>query len=442
MNALLRPMRISRDWAYALGFTAMALALRLWHLSTPKGQIFDEIYYAKNANSLLLHGVEIDPATNKAEFIVHPPVGKWLIAIGIKLFGYNEFGWRSIAALVGALSVTLMYFTAKRLFENRFLSCAAAFLILVDGLHLVHSRVALLDIFLMFFIQIAVLAFLNNKYWLTGVALGLAAGTKWSGLYFIIAFALLTLVIDFFHQRYLGVNRPLVEVFKQSLIIRFFQFGLLPVIVYLFTWIGWFLTGTGWDRHWSKDIVRSFWHYHYEILNFHSHLSEKHPYQANPWNWLIMGRPTSFDYQTPKGCGASSCSQEVLALGTPLLWWSATIALIVMIGYWLAKREWNAGVILLAIGAGYLPWFLFQKRTMFTFYAISFEPFLMLALIFVLNKFLVTAADEIALKRRKLIALAIGGIYLINFIYFFPIFTGINLPYNSWLDHMWLPSWI
>ena len=221
MNALLRPMRISRDSAYALGFTAMALALRLWHLSTPKGQIFDEIYYAKNANSLLLHGVEIDPATNKAEFIVHPPVGKWLIAIGIKLFGYNEFGWRSIAALVGALSVTLMYFTAKRLFENRFLSCAAAFLILVDGLHLVHSRVALLDIFLMFFIQIAVLAFLNNIYWLTGVALGLAAGTKWSGLYFIIAFAFLALAIDFFHQRYLGVNRPLLEVFKQNLIIRF-----------------------------------------------------------------------------------------------------------------------------------------------------------------------------------------------------------------------------
>ena len=90
-------LRISKDWVYALGFGLFGLALRLWNLDSPKGKIFDEIYYATNAQSLLQNGVEIDSKSGLAQFIVHPPTGKWLIAIGIKLFGYNEFGWRSAA---------------------------------------------------------------------------------------------------------------------------------------------------------------------------------------------------------------------------------------------------------------------------------------------------------------------------------------------------------
>ena len=182
-------LRISRDWAFALGFGALGLILRLWNLASPKGKIFDEVYYATNAQSLLQNGVEIDSKTGLAQFIVHPPTGKWLIAIGIKLFGYNEFGWRFAAALIGSLSIVLMYFTAKKLFNNQLLSVFAAALISMDGLHLVHSRIALLDIFLLFFIQIAVLALLHQKYWLSAIALGLATSVKWSGLYVLIVFS-------------------------------------------------------------------------------------------------------------------------------------------------------------------------------------------------------------------------------------------------------------
>ena len=79
---------------------AFALILRLWRLSLPKGYIFDEVYYAKNANSLIRNGVELN-SQGQAEFIVHPPLGKWLIGIGIKIFGNNEFGWRISAAVIG-----------------------------------------------------------------------------------------------------------------------------------------------------------------------------------------------------------------------------------------------------------------------------------------------------------------------------------------------------
>ena len=425
-------LRISRDWAFALGFGALGLILRLWNLASPKGKIFDEVYYATNAQSLLQNGVEIDSKTGLAQFIVHPPTGKWLIAIGIKLFGYNEFGWRFAAALIGSLSIVLMYFTAKKLFNNRLLSVFAAALISMDGLHLVHSRIALLDIFLLFFIQIAVLALLHQKYWLSAIALGLATSVKWSGLYVLIVFALLVLIMDYRKHRYLGSEKPIRQVID-NFPIRFLQFGIAPALIYLSSWIGWFLTNNGWSRNWSANPLRSLWHYHSEILNFHAKLSEPHPYDANPWSWLIQGRPTSFFYETPKNCGGTRCSQEILALGTPILWWLATIALFVTIGFWVSKREWQAEILLVVIGASYLPWFAIQDRTMFSFYAIAFEPFILLTLVYVLSK---------VLKHQRRIAISIGAIVLVNFLYFLPIFLGLPITYNSWHDRMWLPSWI
>ena len=426
-------LRISRDWVYALGFAAFGLILRLWNLDSPKGKVFDEIYYATNAESLLQNGIEIDSKSGLAQFIVHPPTGKWLIASGIKLFGYNEFGWRFTAAIVGSISIILMYFTAKKLFNNKLLSVFATALISLDGLHLVHSRIALLDIFLLFFIQIAVLAFLHSKYWISALSLGLACSVKWSGLYVLIALALYVLVLDIRRNRYLGSQFPIREMIRKSLFFRFLQFGIFPVVIYVASWFSWFVTNTGWDRNYSSNPLFSLWHYHSEILNFHTKLTEEHPYSANPWSWLIQGRPTSFFYETPKSCGGASCSQEILALGTPILWWAATLALLVTIGYRVSKRDWQAEILLVVIGASYLPWFAILERTMFSFYAVAFEPFLLLTLVYLLSKIV---------RYQRRIAIIFTAIVLVNFLYFLPIFLGLPITYNSWSDRMWLPSWI
>jgi dolichyl-phosphate-mannose--protein O-mannosyl transferase len=426
-------LRISRDWVYALSFGLFGLALRLWNLDSPKGKIFDEIYYATNAESLLQKGVEIDSESGLAQFIVHPPTGKWLIASGIKLFGNNEFGWRFAAAIVGSISIILMYFTAKKLFNNKLLSVFAASLISLDGLHLVHSRIALLDIFLLFFIQIAVLAFLHSRYWISALTLGLACSVKWSGLYVLIALAFYVLILDIRKNRYLGSQFPIREMIRRNLLFRFLQFGIFPVFIYIASWFSWFITNTGWDRNYSSNPLFSLWHYHSEILNFHTKLTDAHPYSANPWSWLIQGRPTSFFYETPKSCGGASCSQEILALGTPILWWAATLALLVTVGYWVSKRDWQAEILLVVIGASYLPWFAIQERTMFSFYAIAFEPFLLLTLVYLLSK---------VPKNQRRIALIFNAIVLVNFLYFLPIFLGLPITYNSWSDRMWFPSWI
>ena len=400
--------------------TIFSLIIRIWHLNLPKGYIFDEIYYAKNANSLIEHGVELDEQGG-ADFIVHPPLGKWLIGIGIKIFGNNEFGWRIIPALVGTACVILIYLIAQRLFNSIFLSSTAALLMALDGLALVMSRVALLDIFLMFFILLCCYFILINNLWLSGVAIGLAGASKWSG------FFLIPLIIA------LTINWKNLQL--SSLLRRLVQFIFIPIGVYFITWSGWILNSNGWGRQSGGNLFTSLWKYHIEILNFHRELSEKHAYNANPWSWLVLGRPTSFYYESPSDCGAASCAQEILAIGTPVLWWAGVFAIAVTAGLFIVSKDRIAAFILAGIAGTYLPWFLIQGRTMFYFYAISILPFLILALIYTFNW---------ALKYkdyRKYIGVFII-VVAINFIYFLPILLGIQIPYADWLDRMWLPSWI
>ena len=399
---------------------AFALILRLWRLNLPKGYIFDEVYYAKNANSLIRNGVELN-AQGQAEFIVHPPLGKWLIGIGIKIFGNDEFGWRISAAVIGTLSVLLIYLITRELFKSVFLSNIAAALMAFDGLALVMSRVALLDIFLMFFLLLAFYFLIKNELWLSGVAIGLAAATKWSAIFLIPFLILLTI-------NYLQIEP--VKWLKRAA-----QFIFLPSLVYLISWSGWIFTSGGWDRQSGSNVFTSLWNYHIAILDFHRSLAETHPYAANPWSWLILGRPTSFFYETPNGCGASSCSQEILAIGTPILWWTGIFAIALTFGFFVARRDRISAVILAGIAGTYLPWFLIQGRTTFYFYAISILPFLILALIYAFNWTL-----QYGDYRKQIIVFI--TVVALNFIYFLPILLGIEIPYSQWLSRMWLKSWI
>lgn len=414
--------------------TLISLFLRLFRLGTPKGFVFDEVYYVDGARDYLAHGVEV--TGQEPEFVVHPPIGKWLIALGIKIFGDSELGWRFMGAILGSAMVVLIALIAHRLFRNSFLTIAASALMAMDGLALVHSRTALLDIYLSFFILLATYLFLARRHWWAGAALGLAVATKWSALYFLALFAIIALYRVFTRN----TGRDLVKPTLKTVM----QFTIAPFLIYIGSWTGWFLSNRGWARDFSNNVVTSFLHYHSQMLGFHTGLVQKHAYQANPWSWLIMGRPTSFFYETPKNCGANHCSQEVLALGTPLLWWMATIAVAVVIGFWirsivLKSYEPTLNLIVGGIAAGYLPWFFFQKRTVFSFYAIVFEPFLILAILYC--AYLAIMHFENTRNLYLIFGLFAMAIF-INFIYFLPLYTGDVITYDSWQARMWLPSWV
>ena len=411
-----------------------SLAIRLINLATPKGFVFDEVYYVDGARDFLKYGVEV--AGSKPEFIVHPPVGKWLIASGIRLFGDNEFGWRFATAIFGTLLILLFARLVHVLFYSPLLTAIGALLMACDGLVLVHSRTALLDLFLTFFVLLAVYFWQEERHWLAAIAIGLAMGTKWSALYYLVALLFVSLYRIF-------SKHPSRDLIKPTLI-KFIQYGFLPVAVYISTWTGWFISNRGWDRKWSPNILFSWIHYHSEMLNFHTGLTEKHSYQANPWSWMIMSRPTSFFYDSPKSCGSDNCAQEVLAIGTPLLWWVGTFAVAVVFGFWirsLVKRttEPALNLVVLGITAGYLPWFFFQQRTVFTFYAVIFEPFMVLAIVYCV-KLLLDSSLKSGVWQGLVAAFVV--IIFLNFIYFLPLFTGEVITYDAWLHRMWMSSWI
>lgn len=410
----------------------ISLVLRVVNLDSIKSFIFDEVYYVDGARDLLKYGVEV--SGSQPEFIVHPPLGKWMIAAGIQIFGDNPFGWRIATAVVGSLLILVVALVAHKLFRDPLLTALASALMALDGLALVLSRTSLLDNFLTFFILLATYCFVIKKYWWTGVVLGLALATKWSALYFIFVFALIALYRAFSHHTGKDLIKPTLQ--------RILQFAVIPVSVYLASWSGWFVSTRGWARDHSTNVFNSFVYYHQQMLNFHTGLTEKHTYEANPWSWLIMGRPTSFFYESPKGCGAPSCSQEVIALGTPLLWWLGVAALSLVIGLWIRSfftHLFDPAVTIIVAGmaAGYLPWFFFQERTVFTFYAIIFQPFVILALVF--------AARSILSNYKKWGEILVAALFILiflNFVYFLPIFIGDVITYDAWQNRMWFPSWI
>ncbi|WP_309131559.1 phospholipid carrier-dependent glycosyltransferase [Brevibacterium sp.] len=158
-------------WPALLLITVIAGVLRLFRLDFPHRLIFDETYYVKDGYSVFKYGYERswpegaddsfnagDPSVIEStpEYVVHPPLGKWIIGAGIHLFGADDsFGWRFSVAILGTATIFLIGFIAWKLLRSPFFACVAAGLLAIDGEHFVHSRTSLLDIVLMAFILLA-----------------------------------------------------------------------------------------------------------------------------------------------------------------------------------------------------------------------------------------------------------------------------------------------
>ncbi|MFD3752561.1 dolichyl-phosphate-mannose--protein mannosyltransferase [Streptomyces cyaneofuscatus] len=512
-------------WGGPLLVTLVAGLLRFWRLDQPNAVIFDETYYAKDAWALVNQGYEgswpkdVDklilkdpssvPIPTDPGYVVHPPVGKWIIGFGEQLFGFTPFGWRFMVAVLGTISVLLLCRIGRRLFRSTFLGCLAGLLLAVDGLHFVMSRTALLDLIVMFFVlaafgclvvdrdrsrrrladalpvdeegvlrpdaRIAETLRLGWRPWRlgAGVMLGLAFATKWNGLYVLAAFGLMTVLWDVGTRRTAGAARPYMAVLRRDLTPAFLSTVPVAIVTYIVSWTGWIVTDKGYYRNWAAtegkgsswswlpDWLRSLWHYETQVYDFHVGLTSGHTYESNPWSWLVLGRPVSYFYEEQTVCKESStgkCAAEVLAIGTPLLWWLACFALAYVVWRWLFRRDWRAGAIACGVAAGWVPWFFYQERTIFLFYAVVFVPFLCLAVTMLLGAIVgpaagtgaradlgLTSKDPTGERRRTLGAIAAGVLVLLiiwNFIYFWPLYTGTSIPEDLWRDRMWLDTWV
>jgi dolichyl-phosphate-mannose--protein O-mannosyl transferase len=490
-SRLVRPLPDDRlaGWLWPLAVAAVAGFLRFDRLSVPGKLVFDEVYYAKDSWSLLHHGVELDSNGSGPGFVVHPPLGKWMIAVGQWIFGHDSFGWRFSAAVVGTLSVLIVARVARRMFGSTLLGCVAGVLLALDGLAFVQSRIAMLDIFLMFWVLAAFAALVADRddgrrrlaerlvaipgprdrgpsvglrpwRWVAGFCLGAASATKWSGALYIVPFLVLAVAWDAGARRTAGVRRPWRAALLKDGLVALVPFLVVPAVVYVVSWTGWFAADarTAWDH--DKYVhpgqatlghVRAVWDgwiaYHREIYNFHAGLTSAHPYRSRPWGWLLLARPVSYFYSSPKqgqlGCTVPLCSKEVLGIGTPAIWWVSIGAFVWLAWRWVTTRDWRASAILLTFLAGYLPWFRedAHDRTMFLFYLLPGVPFMVLAIAMCIGLLLGgRAVDE---SRRRWVAAGVGGYLLLvvlNFGYLYPVLAAKVIPYDSWHNRMWFTS--
>jgi dolichyl-phosphate-mannose-protein mannosyltransferase len=487
-------------WVGPLLVTAFGAFLRFYRLSTPKAVVFDETYYVGDAYGILRHGVEINHKINAdtllvqgktdilatgGELVVHPPLGKMAIAVGEWLFGLTPFGWRFAVALVGSLAILMTARIARRMTRSTLLGCVAGLLLALDGLELVMSRTALLDIFVMFWVlgtfgclvidrdwsraRIAAATAagsadeagpkLGIRWWrvAAGLCLGCAVASKWNGIWYLPAFAALTIVWDLGARRAAGFTQPWRGALLRDGKWLPVSFAVVPAAAYLASWSGWLASPSGYDRDWAAQhgnhvpvwsALDSLYQYNRYMLQFGLGLTTGHPYKSQPWTWLWLWttRPVSFYYATPKTCGVPNCSQEVLAIGTPFIWSTAIPVLLTCLVWWLVRRDWRAGAVLLGVAAGWLPWFWFalhDHRTEFYFYAVVFDPFLVIAITLCLGLIIGPARARPA--RRALGSVLAGGYLLAvlwDFYYMYPVLAAQVVPYTSWFARMWYHGWI
>ncbi len=478
IEALVGPLarlksRMPLNRAASIAILVLAAFLRLWQLGYPAKLVFDETYYVKDAWTLITTGTEkswpadansafesgqVDGYLADPSFVVHPPLGKWIIGAGMAIFGAdNSFSWRIAVAILGIASVALIMAVAKEIFHSQAAALLAGFLLAIDGHAIVLSRTGLLDNILAFFVLLAFWLLIKDRSkpisvvayaprpWLLacGAVLGAATAVKWSGAYVFLGFAVYLAISEIKRWHQSGRTNWIISATKSALVNGLAAFAAF-CMVYLLSWSGWLFTGNGYDRNTSENPLVALWNYHLNAYSFHVGLSTPHSYASNPltWTWLI--RPTSFFYEGlsegEAGCRSiGGCSSAITALGNPIIWWAGSLAMLATLFVFAKYRDRVSALILLGFSVGYLPWLLYPNRTVFQFYSIVFLPFLVLAIVHLTQRYVRGSADQESTKRyvvgAAIFALAVS-------LFFLPIWNGTWIPYWFWQIHMWLPTWI
>ena len=413
--------------------------------------VFDELYFANDARDDLNGRDYLDP---------EPPLAKLIIALGIKLFGFNSFGWRVMPALFGTAIVPLMYLLARQLVPIRFFAISAGILTSLDGMLFVESRTAVIDVFPIVFAVAAYLLFHlhlradspGRQRWtivVTGLILGLGLASKWTALAAYGTIVVLLAVL---------LWRGALRYDRRSLGVAILSLGLLPGLVYGLSFTHYLTVHHSLDGFSQPALALSPFHldlghawqslvnFHRWTFNYHYTLKAPHPYYSPWFSWPVLYRPVAYYYQGA-GLGADHLTgqnlvAEIFNLGNPLIWWISIPALVTCAVLALWRRSYPAAFILLAFLSAWLP-FSRVPRGLFLYHMLGGLPSMILAVALVL-----TWVRPLRLPSRLR---AVGGgtfayAYLAAvatlFIYFYPLWTGLPLPYSTWLNHMWVPSWI
>lgn len=495
------------DWISTGIIAVLALITRFVGLTAPVSQgtpVFDEKHYVPQAwdmvkswDSLFIGGIETNPGFG---LVVHPPLGKQIIALSEWVFGYTPLGWRLMTALFGVATVLMTMALARRLSFSWQVATFAGILAVCDGVLLVSAKFGMLDIFQVFFIVAAAWALARDhqqmrerlhdallsggmgtspfgprfgfRWWrfTAGVFLGLSLAVKWSGLYYIMFFGLLCVFSDLALRRKYGIRRYIVGTLIRDTPAALASLVAVPIMIYVWSWRAWFASETAVYRHakvdgtigedsWLMHLpepVAGWFYYHLSVLDFHASLTSSgghhHPWDSKPWAWLAGARPILYYSSTDLECsGGGECRKMLYLFGTPAIWWLVVPA--VLWGLWslIIRRNRAFLIPLVGFAAGFLPWLAAFDRQMYFFYATAFIPFVIVLLALILGQMVgrgkpirwrwITRIAGGTMRRGTFAAACYLALVVAMFFYFAPILYGFIIPESWYQSMMWLPSW-
>jgi dolichyl-phosphate-mannose--protein O-mannosyl transferase len=438
---------------------------------------FDEIYHPRTAYEFI-HNMEVYEWT-------HPPLGKVIMSWGIQIFGMTPFGWRFAGAFFGVLMLPLIYAFAKALFaksENSTLWAAfATFVFAFDFMHYAQTRLATIDTYVVFFImgmyyfmyRYSQMNFFREKLSKTlwpllfcGIFLGLAAASKWQGLYG--AFGIAVIFFWVLAQRYLEYRRKTKDgrgkeglwdrdigvyanFWKKAVITCAACVGFfiaIPVIIYVLSYIPYWNTGyLSMNIHTGiidaeMGFLQAVWQNQLDMFNYHAGLDAEHAFASSWWQWIINYRPI-FIYANSVGV-PHGLAQGISSFGNPLVWWGGIAALIYCVYAGIRRKDKVAIFLVIAWLSQILPW-VFVPRIAWIYHYFPNVPFIVLMLAYALkssrvfeNKFFTTFFGN-----RKNVAMAFAIACFGLFVLFYPVLTGTPISREFVETYLrWLPSWV
>ena len=404
-----------------IGILFFSFITKVERLGKIQEHIFDEVYVGFTAEQFALGNRQAwvwdySAPTGFAYCWSHPPLGKLIMAGGIKILGVNSFSRRIVPALAGTLLSLMVFLLAKQIFPKRpAIGLLAATFIALDGLVLTLSRIGLADTILALFLLISIYFLNQKKYLYSAIFWGMALATKWTSFYFLPFLGLFLLSELKWQKNFKLLFKNLIYIIKVFLI-----YSLCGVIIYLLSYLPLFLYGYGFPK---------FIHLQQQMYWYHTGLDATHPWQSPAISWPLDWRPVWFyvDYQPDK-------IANIFALGNPVIFWTGFLAVFFTLGYFWISKQKNLKFLLLAYFIFWLPWIV-SPRCMFLYHYLPAVPFLSIILAF----FLDTLAS--AHKYLKFLPLLFIVITLGIFIFFYPYWTGISMPKSQVAQYQWLPSW-
>lgn len=420
----------------------VAAVIRLWGLPSPPELYWDEQYYVYDAEVYLGGGIgqPIDdpPAVKIADegTWVHPPLGKWIMALlGVGPLGLRSIGWRLPSAVFGIAGVALLYLLALRLWRSVWWAGFVSLLLALDGLHIVQSRIAMLDIYLTTFITAGMLFLVLDRermdsgprgrwprvdrvfgspyrLW-AGVSLGAAVATKWSGA-FALALAAVLCSAWALTGRRRGVRSAAATAgtLVASLLV-------VPLGVYLLSY------GAFFYQH--GFAVQDFVTLQLRMLRYQQQHVQIQPENSLPWTWPLLLHPVQYFRET-----AGGSVRAIVALGNPVFWWGFLVLVPVgVVSLW-RRETWREALTFGGYLAMYLPWLL-VPRSQFFFYMLPAVPFMCLSV--------AAIARSLPDRWARATALGFAAATTLCAIVFMPAWTGWGVP-AAWPRGLgWLADW-